>query len=387
MIRLRPTARPVAVALGAMTLALGAACAGSPSDDRATADRSPAPDGASLAFVTPLEETLSDGRYDDVRAVLVDVDGELLYERYNESSSAEYADVRGVTTSILSILVGVALDRGDLESLDQTVGELLPDHSDAMAPGVPDVTLRELLTMTSGLPTGDGPSRRGAADDKLMPPKAAGDPGVWALGAGLVRHPGSGFAYSAPAAHLLSPVLERATGRPVLELAREALFDPLGIDTAGAAEPVTGRKDFEKIYEKAGFAWPVDTNGHHRGDSHVKMTAAEMVKLGRLMLAGGAWEGRQLVSGTWVEESTREHVDVSDVYEAESGSYGYQWWVTTADGHPAFAAGGEGGQLIEVVPDLNLVVVVSTRVGDIQWAQPGVFMSMVDGFIAPALAG
>lgn len=376
MTRLRRSVRPVVVVLSTMMLALGAACAASAPEDLVTEDRSPPTERGTPAFVPDLEEALSDGRYDDVRAVLVDAGGELVYERYVDSSPAETADVRGVTASILSILVGVALDRGDLQSLDQTVGELLPDHADAMTPETSEVTLRQLLTMTSGFP-----------EEVAMPSDAAGDPVSWALGAGRVEHPGSGFAYSAPAAHLISPILERATGRPVLELARDALFGPLGIDTEAAAEPVTGEKAFERSYEKAGSAWPVDENGHHRGDSHVKMSATDMVRLGRLMLAGGVWEGQRLVSDDWVQESTREQVHVGDVYEAVTKSYGFQWWLTTADGHPAFAAAGEGGQLIEVVPDLDLVVVVSTRIGFVQWVQPQVFIDMVDGFIAPALPG
>lgn len=376
MTRLRRSVRPVVAVLTATTLALGAACAASTPEGEGTGEQSPPTAAAEVDFSEGLDLTLADGRYDDVRAVLVDVDGERVYERYFDSSPEETADVRGVTASILSILVGVALERGELDSLDQTVGELLPDHADAMTAGVPGVTLRELMTMTSGLPS-----------IEEEPAEVRADPLPWALAHEEAGTGGAAFAYSDAAAHLVSPILERATGRPVLDYAREALFDPLGIETAEAAEPVTGHRAYAKVYGKAGFAWPVDPEGHHRGDSYVKLTAEDMASIGRLMLEGGAWDGEQLVPAEWVEESTTQQADVGDFYASNIEGFGYQWWLSSAGGHPTFAAGGEGGQVIQVVPDLDLVVVVSTRIGDVQWVQPGVFMVMVDGFIAPALTG
>lgn len=110
------------------------------------------------------------------------------------------------------------------------------------------------------------------------------------------------------------------------------------------------------------------------------MTAPDMAKLGELMLNDGRWGDTQVVSAEWVTQSTRTQVSASGVADR----YGYQWWVTEADGHPAFAAVGVGGQLIEVVPELDLVVVVSS----IQ--QPGnaegdALIEMVSQVVAPLL--
>jgi CubicO group peptidase (beta-lactamase class C family) len=108
-----------------------------------------------------------------------------------------------------------------------------------------------------------------------------------------------------------------------------------------------------------------------------------MAKLGQLMLDDGRWDEKQIVSTQWVTESTRAHVSTGGT---EITDYGYHWWVTTADGHDAFAAVGLGGQLIEVVPDLDLVVVISCTVPERGVRlDAGIFEGLVDSLIAPAI--
>jgi CubicO group peptidase (beta-lactamase class C family) len=113
-----------------------------------------------------------------------------------------------------------------------------------------------------------------------------------------------------------------------------------------------------------------------------------MAKMGQLMLADGRWDEEQIVSAQWVTESTRAHVAAGDMGSGlGADEYGYHWWVTTADWHDAFAAVGFGGQLIEVVPDLDLVVVVSCTVpeGPLH-LNTSTFLGLVDQLVAPAIA-
>ena len=316
------------------------------------------------------------GAYANVRAVLVFVGARPLVQRYNNSSAEVTSNVFSVTKSVISILVGIALDEGDLRGLDQTLAELLPDYAEDMAPRMAGVTLGQVLTMTAGFPA-DGPN----TDVTFF---SADDLVAAIVSDGLEQSPGEGFAYASVGSHLLSAILAEATGRSVLDYARERLFDPLGIHTQPAAEPVAVIENLP-VYEAASFAWPVDPQGHHRGDALLKISAPDMAKLGRLMLAGGRWDGKQIVSTRWVTESTRAHVPVHGNNTADR--YGYQWWIPTADGHHAFAASGFGGQLIEVVPDLDLVVVISSSVPDgFSRLQSGPFLALVDTAIAPALA-
>ncbi len=310
------------------------------------------------------------GSFDHIRAILVSVDGRPVLERYYRSSAATTGNVFSVTKSVMSMLIGIALDERRLRGVEQTLAELLPAYAAAMPPEVKAITLRQVLTMTAGL-SPDAPDL-----PRFM---TAGDWVAAILREGTQQPAGQSFAYSSAGSHLLSAILRQATGRSTLDYAREKLFTPLGIDTVPAAEPAA-RPESASEYDRARFAWPIDPQGNHAGFSFLKLTARDMDKLGRLWLDKGRWAGRQLVSASWVEESTRPHVGTADTPE----HYGYQWWVTTADGHPAYAAMGSGGQLIEVVPELGLVAVVAST-DAVGAASAAVYLSLVSDYIAPAI--
>jgi CubicO group peptidase (beta-lactamase class C family) len=285
-----------------------------------------------------------------LRALLVAVDGQLLVERYWDSGPDEHADTMSVTKSITGALVGAALADGSLRGLEQPLAELLPDQAARMSPAVAAITLRQLLTMTSGLP-GDGSD---------LPAWTQGQDWVGdILTTGVVTDPGTEFAYSNSSAHLLAAVLVEATVRSVLDFACAVLFDPLGVDTRPATTVMAADDPGSARYEAApGFVWPQDPQGVHTGFGWAKLTARDMLAFGQLHLDRGRWDGQQLLPADWVTAATTAQVPV-DHYPSTDG-YGYQWWITTANGHPAAVAWGLGGQLIEIVPDLGLVVVVST---------------------------
>jgi CubicO group peptidase (beta-lactamase class C family) len=368
--------------LVAATLALVTACAGS--TDGSDAGGTPAGQETSSGSeqVTAVFDSLVEGdvtasTYDDLRAVLMFVGGRPLMERYYDSSAEATSGVFSVTKSVMSLLVGIALDEGELGGLDQTLAELLPDYAAMMTPDVAAVTLEQVLTMTAGLPE-DTPG------SDPLPFETAEDWIAAIVSGGLEQPPGTGFAYASAGSHLLSAILAEATGRSVLDFARDKLFDPLGIDTEPAAEPRAVVENIP-VYEAASFAWPVDPQGLHLGYTLLKITAPDMAKIGQLMLDDGQWDGQQIVSQDWVTESTRARVPTGHGFGGDD--YGYQWWVTTADGHDAFAAVGFGGQLIEVVPDLDLVVVVSCTVPEHGVPlDAGLFLALVNGLVAPTLA-
>ncbi len=311
------------------------------------------------------------GAFDQVRAILVSVHGRPVFERYYHSSAATTGNVFSVTKSVMSMLIGIALDERKLRGVDQTLAQLLPAYAAAMPAAVKAVTLRQVLTMTAGLPS-DPP---GALPGFVT----SGDWVAAILREGTQQPTGQGFAYSSAGSHLLSAILRQATGRSTLDYARAKLFTPLGISTVPAAEPVA-RAESALAYDRARFAWPTDPQGNHVGFTWLKLTARDMDRLGQLWLNQGRWAGRQLVTAAWVTESTTSHVDTHSTPE----QYGYQWWLTTADGHRAYAAMGYGGQLIEVVPDLDLVTVVASTDAP-GAAGPEVYLDLVSSYIAPAI--
>ena len=304
--------------------------------------------------------TIVPASYPQVRSVLVVRHGYLVDERYWHGLDAgDGHNSFSVTKSFVSALVGIALRDHHLKGLDQTVEELLADHLPASAdPRLRRVTVRQLLTMTSGL-AGDDALVGGADGISDRMPQSRD----WVrhiLSRRLATAPGERFAYSSAGSDLLSAIVADATGQSTLAFARAELFGPLGIATDNALEqklrdwPPT--KAQRKAYEQAMVAWPTDPQGYHYGGGFLKLPARDLAKLGYLYLNGGRWDGAQVVPADYVTASTRPQSDPSQ----GSDGYGYQWWITSETGHDSFRAVGFGGQLIQVIPDLDLVVVITS---------------------------
>jgi CubicO group peptidase (beta-lactamase class C family) len=314
-----------------------------------------------------------------VRAVLVQVNGKMLLQRYSGKAAAQSRSVASVTKSVISTLIGIAIAEHRIKGLDERLDHLLPRFKAVMKSETKAITLRQLLTMTAGLPdtVNSGPDFDFSSD--------------WVraiLRVGPDHPPGETFAYADADPHLLSAILVQATGMSVLEYARAKLFDPLGIDSRPAAQPIALPGSIS-TYNEAGFAWPVDPQGIQTGWDYLKVTPGDMLQIGRLFLDQGEWNGRQIVPAEWVRNATTGHVLAAGL--TLDARYGYLWWVVTADGDPAFAAVGYGGQLIEVVPRRGLVVVVSSDYdllgdGSATTVNNLALVDMVDKVIAPAVA-
>ena len=178
------------------------------------------------------------------------------------------------------------------------------------------------------------------------------------LGRRLEADPGTTWAYSSASSHLLSAIVADATGQSTLAYARANLFGPLGINTDGAFEPKivfpippAGLRAFEQ----AKIAWPRDPQGYHWGDGGLKLPARDLAKLGYLYLNGGRRDGKQMVPAEYVRTTAQEGGSPN----IDQG-YGQHWWVEIWNGHRTFRVQGYGGQLIHVVPDLDLVTVITS---------------------------
>ncbi|TFV79439.1 class C beta-lactamase-related serine hydrolase [Blastococcus sp. CT_GayMR19] len=308
---------------------------------------------------------------DDVRAVLVIAGDRTVVEEYYGTTANEYRNVFSVTKSVMSTLIGIAIDEG-LLALDDTLAELLPAHAGAMTPEVAATTLEQLLTMTGGFLDTSNPSVGAVVFEQA-------DWVAASLGSAS-RPAGVDFAYSDPGSHLVAAALAQATDRSVLDYAREKLFGPLGVDTDPAAQPSFTPEGLAE-YEAADLAWPVDPQGLHTGFGHLKLRPRDMAALGSLYLHGGTVDGRQVVSEDWTLDATSMRVTA----RGPGDGYGYLWWVGEADGSPAYMAVGYGGQLVEVVPDRDLVVAISTDVGLHATVDATQLIYLVDSVIAPAV--
>ena len=267
------------------------------SDDQ---ESRPAEPEDQAALVSAVNEQLEvDPDHDNLRAVVVLVDGKPVLERYYDWPADTYWDVDSATTGILSTLVGIAIEEGDIAGLEATLGELLPDHAADMRPEVADITLREMLTMTAGF--------AGLDRDRTLEYMSDPDPVARILSA--APDPlGGGFEFSNQGAHVVAAVLAEATGESVLDYARSRLFEPLGIDTRPAFEAPLGAEKMD-AFLATDFAWPVDGSGLHLGWGRLKLRPADLARFGQLMLQRGEWKGEQLVPADWVRAMTTEQVD------------------------------------------------------------------------------
>jgi CubicO group peptidase (beta-lactamase class C family) len=276
--------------------------------------------------------------FPSVTGVVVIRNGQLAFEHYRRPDDVTtLVNIRSVTKSLTSTLVGIALHRGDLESIDLTIGDLIPDRIPADAdPAVADITLRSFLTMTSGL-WWDG------HDDWRM--LLASD--NWTettLSQPIVASQGEQFIYNTGGSHLIGVAIAAATGRPLEEYAREHLFAPLGI------------RDGD---------WMRSPQGEVNGGAGLELTPRDTAKLGQLLLQRGRWGETQLFSEDYAIASTTWQSEGESITGGSIGvAYGFQWWVTDDTGYEAFFALGFGGQYVYVVPDLDVVVVVAARFED-----------------------
>jgi CubicO group peptidase (beta-lactamase class C family) len=285
-------------------------------------------DEAELSKIDPFVRQ----NYPNIYSVLIVRHGRLVYEQYYQGRNrASDTPVFSVTKSLISALIGIALREGYLTSLDQRIADFMPEYFGGNGdPLKRTITIRDALTMTGGLePT----------DKNINAWLFSADWFQYALERPLQNRPGETFSYNTGLAHLLSGVLTRATGMSTKNFADQYLLKPLGITN---------------------YRWQADPKGYYGGGHGLFLTPRDMAKFGYLYLRNGNWFGRQLIPEDWVKQSTRKHLAVDSLE-----GYGYLWWnfdqedVTRGRSFPAYAASGMGGQLILVVPALDMVVVIS----------------------------
>jgi CubicO group peptidase (beta-lactamase class C family) len=269
----------------------------------------------------------------EVLAALVVRRGFIVYERYKAGNSPDTLfNIYSCTKSITSALVGIAIDQGLLKGVDLRLSELYPGIAKTVdAARKSGLTLRHLLAMSSGL---DWPEW-GAWNYYFQPMIDSPDWVEYVLARPMTAEPGQAFNYNTGGSQVLSAVVGQVAGMSVAELARHALFEPLGI----------GRVE-----------WPSDPNGVSTGGYGIRMSVRDAAKFAYLYLNNGAWDGRQVVSRAWVEESTRQQSEGHPWF----GHYGLHWWLRSlADTRAAstYFAMGYGGQYLFVVPALDLVAV------------------------------
>jgi len=314
----------------------------------------------------------------NVHAVVVARHGVLVYERYFAGEDEMFGrplgrvaydagtrhDLRSVTKSVTSLLVGIAADIGAIKDLDAPVFSFFPEYASLRTPEKDRITLRHLLTMSAGLAWNEtGVSYKSSANSETQM-DAAADPYRYVLEQPVEQPAGELYNYSSGSTALIGAVLRKATGRPVERFAKEYLFDPLGI------------RDVE---------WVRNANGEARAEGGLRLRPRDVAKIGQLVLEHGGRHGRQIVPAAWVDQSTAPQIPGEGLF-----FYGYQWWLgrSLVDRREVdWVAGiGSGGQRLFIVPSLDMVVVVMAGLYD-NPLQGVISLGVLNRGVLPAAVG
>ncbi len=272
--------------------------------------------------VLKIQNTAAD--LSNLRALLVLRHGAVVCEYYDaETTSETLLQGRSITKSVVSALIGIAIDQGLIRSVDDKILDYFPEYTSSDgARHKRDITIDHVLTMTSGFAWDNDVSWY---DDDA--PAAE----YHALDRPLRHLPGTVFNYDSAAADLLTVILTRVTHQSARTFASEHLFAPLGINR---------------------FDWERDPAGYDRGSAGLIMRPLDVAKFGQLYLQKGRWNGQQLIPQDWVEQST-----TTQVRTPNGAGYGRCWWVENAGHSRQFSGIGFCAQYLTVMPHLELVVV------------------------------
>lgn len=292
-----------------------------------------------------LEQKIS-SEYGNTTGVIILKDGIVSYEKYFKECTADSrVHVYSVTKSVVSVLIGIAVDKGYIKNIEEKVLDFFPEYKvRKRETTIQNITLRDMLTMTA-------PYRY-----RFFAPYVkyftSSDWVKFSLDL-LGGHGKIGAFRYAPliGPDILSGILVKATGQSVLDFAIENLFAPLGIKVENSL--LFQNKEEQMAFNQSTdiSGWVVDSTGIHTAGWGLTLTPMDMAKIGQLYLNGGIWENKQIVSSKWIKDSTMEH----SRWKKRNLSYGYLWWVNE-DG---YAAMGDGGNIIYVNIKKKLVISIA----------------------------
>ena len=284
---------------------------------------------------------ISDSDY-GTEGYLIIKDGYIIAEDYFRAfSSGQTHTSYSVAKSFTSAIIGIAIDKGFIGSVDDKISEYYTSlNNDTVQQWKKDITIRNLLTMTSGIQW----SENSITDNDLLNMSTSSDYVDYVLNKSIEVEPGTRWSYNSGESMLLSGIINLTTGKSMLEFAENNLLQPIGIND---------------------LDWISDSKNHTVAGWGIYATMQDFARFGYLYLNNGSWDGKQIISEQWINESTSP-------FRTETPFYGYLWWLS--DGafdngidlpNDIFMAIGAFGQYIIVIPSENIIIV---RVGnDLNW--------------------
>lgn len=302
-----------------------------------------------------LTVTLGAGRAPGLHGLVVMERGLVLLEHYGVGEDQKWGrslgeitfgpetlhDIRSVTKSIVGLLYGIALADGRVPGPKEPLLRNFPEYSDLAAdPRRRRLTIEHALTMTLGLEWNESVPYTSAANSEIAMELAA-DRHRFVLERPIVEEPGGRWLYSGGASAIIGQLISRGVGRPFQEFAREVLFKPLEITN---------------------FEWMAGRDGVASAASGLRLSPLDLARIGQTVLDRGRWRGQEVLPAAWLDEALRARVTIGD-----GRDYGYHWYLGTFPSHEGrsassirwFGGAGNGGQVLFVLPDLQLVVAIT----------------------------
>lgn len=292
-------------------------------------------------------EKLINSCYNNTTGIVVQKDGLTIYENYfNGYTAANAIHVASVTKSIFSALIGIAIENGNIKSIEQKVLDFFPDYTIPKGEKtIQSITIRNLLTMTAPYKYKTEPYEKFFLSDNWI---------EFALDQLGGNEQKGQFTYAAIiGTHILSGILVKATGQSVFEYATEYLFSPLEIHVRDNVVLHNKEEHLAFFKDKNANGWVTDPQGINAAGFGLTLTPMDMAKIGQLYLNQGKWNGQQIVPAWWIKECTKEQSRWDNLL------YGYLWWIIDDNKH-IYAAMGDGGNVIYVNTKEKMVISIAS---------------------------
>lgn len=296
-----------------------------------------------LGLIAKATQGILDEKYEGIHSILVLKNGKLVYENYfDDYDDTIYQKIFSITKSVTSILVGIAIDQGLIESVEVPIYSFFPEYSELMDdPRKEKLKLKHILTMTSGFEWDEWTHSYAEPENTETQMKWTKDWVKFVLDLPMKYEPGEQWIYNTGSIHLLSAVIKNATGMYADKFAEKYLFEPLGIDN------YSWNKDYKGLVA-AGGTW-----------GGLRLRSRDLAKLGMLFRDKGVWQGKRIVSEEWVEESVKHHT-----INTMNRGYGYLWWCGNFEVHGKsydhWYGAGYGGQSLHYCRELDLMIIITS---------------------------
>ncbi|MHA2045460.1 MAG: serine hydrolase domain-containing protein, partial [Candidatus Thorarchaeota archaeon] len=309
----------------------------------------PEQQGMDSSILNRIDEDITDGNI-EVDSVVIIKNGYIVYEKYYDYwSQYMLHTIQSCTKSFMSALIGIAIDMGYIDNASQPVLDFFPDYTiDNWDPRKENITIFHCITMSTGLEYHEVDIPYEDPENDLFAMYRSNDMWEYVLDRPMEYDPGEHWSYNSGGIELLAGIIEHATGYGVTEFAEEFLFDPIGIDTY--------------------TWWRVPASRQYGCGGGLNLRPRDMARFGYLYLNEGNWNGTQVISSDWVNESTPAYYDTGSWYH-----YGYTWW--SIPGYNFYEATGHYEQKIFVIPEQDIVVVFTGDIQDIDWHPTDYFVA------------